>query len=156
MPCSVVVGYQRFRGACCLHLQGGETRYPTTTLNGVTIQKILTLFFRWIFTAVKFASAVITSRRPVAVKVLKLGVRQPEKFLTLWDLGFDGKIILKMHLKEIWCEVVDWIHLANDRVQCRVLVTVAINLQIPQKAGNLLASWTTVSYLKRNLFDGLN
>jgi hypothetical protein len=21
-PCSVVVGYQRFRGPCCLHLQG--------------------------------------------------------------------------------------------------------------------------------------
>jgi len=24
MPCSVVVGYQNFRGLCCLHLQEGS------------------------------------------------------------------------------------------------------------------------------------
>jgi hypothetical protein len=24
-PCGVVIGYQRFRGTCCLHLQGGVT-----------------------------------------------------------------------------------------------------------------------------------
>jgi len=38
MPCSVVVGYQHFRGSCCLHLQ----REPTTTLHNVTSQKTLT------------------------------------------------------------------------------------------------------------------
>jgi hypothetical protein len=32
MPCSVVVGYQRFRGPCCLHLQGVTTQ-KTSTLN---------------------------------------------------------------------------------------------------------------------------
>jgi hypothetical protein len=26
IPCSVVVGYQRFRGPCCLHLQGEQGR----------------------------------------------------------------------------------------------------------------------------------
>jgi hypothetical protein len=37
-PCSVVVGYQRFRGPCCLHLHpenGGSTKIP-----GVTTQKM--------------------------------------------------------------------------------------------------------------------
>jgi hypothetical protein len=51
-PCSVVVGYQRFGGPFCLHLQGevedgGSTIlqkrwYPTTTLHGVTNQKAST------------------------------------------------------------------------------------------------------------------
>jgi hypothetical protein len=55
-PCSVVVGYQRFRDPCCLHLQVEvfwvvtpcnvvvgyqilKRRYPTTKLHGVTTQK---------------------------------------------------------------------------------------------------------------------
>jgi hypothetical protein len=53
--CSVVVGYQCFRGPCCLHLQGevtgsGKTRhryrpgYLTTTLHGITTQKNSTRF----------------------------------------------------------------------------------------------------------------
>jgi len=47
--CSVMVGYRRFGGARCLHLQGEVTtwrwhgplkhRYPTTTLPRVTTQK---------------------------------------------------------------------------------------------------------------------
>jgi hypothetical protein len=40
--CSVVVGYQHFRGLCRLHLQGedgGVTLYPTVTIQGVTTQK---------------------------------------------------------------------------------------------------------------------
>jgi hypothetical protein len=32
MPCSVVVGYQRFRGSCCLHLQGEVTAWSSETL----------------------------------------------------------------------------------------------------------------------------
>jgi hypothetical protein len=45
-PCSVVVGYQRFAGLRCLHLQGDGSStdlcnllYPSTTLHDVTIQK---------------------------------------------------------------------------------------------------------------------
>jgi len=42
-PCSEVVGYQRFRGPCCIHLQGEVKRwYPTITLHGVTTQKTST------------------------------------------------------------------------------------------------------------------
>jgi len=36
MPCSVVVGYQHFRGSCCLH--------PNTTLHRTST---------WIFTVMK-------------------------------------------------------------------------------------------------------
>jgi len=39
-PCNVVLGYRRFGGPCCLHLQGKheplERRCPTTTLHCVT------------------------------------------------------------------------------------------------------------------------
>jgi hypothetical protein len=39
-PCNVAVGYQRFEGPCCLHLQGEVKRwYRSTTLHGVTTQK---------------------------------------------------------------------------------------------------------------------
>jgi hypothetical protein len=31
------------------------------------------------------------------------------------DLGIDERIILKRIFREIICEVVDWIHLAQDR-----------------------------------------
>jgi len=39
---AIVVGYQSFKGPCCLHLQHGplERWYPTT-LHGVTTQKTL-------------------------------------------------------------------------------------------------------------------
>jgi len=36
-PCGAVVGYQRFRAPCCLHLQGQG--YPTIAVHSVTIQK---------------------------------------------------------------------------------------------------------------------
>jgi hypothetical protein len=53
MPCSVVVGYQRFGGQCCLYLQGEDSSqegrrwrqqgplkcwYPTTTLHGLKME----------------------------------------------------------------------------------------------------------------------
>jgi len=44
-PCSVVVGYQRFGGPCCLYLQGEVQQgprkrwFPTATQHGVTTQK---------------------------------------------------------------------------------------------------------------------
>jgi hypothetical protein len=42
-----------------------------------------------------------------------------------------------MNLKDVRCEEdVDWIQLAQDKVQWRALV----NLRVPLRAGNLLAS----------------
>jgi hypothetical protein len=40
---------------------------------------------------------------------------------------------IKTNLKEIWCEDLDWIHLAQDRDQWRVLVNMVINFRIPIK-----------------------
>jgi hypothetical protein len=36
-----------------------------------------------------------------------------------------------MDLKEIGWEVVDWMHLAQDRGQCRALVNMIMNLRFP-------------------------
>jgi hypothetical protein len=44
-PCRVVVGYQLFRGPCCLSIQRKEEEAWTATLHGVTTQKIST----WIY-----------------------------------------------------------------------------------------------------------
>jgi hypothetical protein len=53
--CSVVVGYQCFRGPCCLHFQHGPLKrlYLTTTLKDVTTQKtstyeILSLMYKYV------------------------------------------------------------------------------------------------------------
>jgi hypothetical protein len=49
---------------------------------------------------------------------------------------------MKYYLKEIICEGLDWIHVAQDRNQCRVLVNTAMNLRVTLKAGNILTSRT--------------
>jgi hypothetical protein len=38
---------------------------------------------------------------------------------------------IKMNLKEIVHEGVDWIHLAEDRVQWKALMIIAMNLRVP-------------------------
>jgi hypothetical protein len=43
------------------------------------------------------------------------------------DLGIDVGIILKWIL-QIWCEYVDWIHLAQDRYQWQPLVNTVMHL----------------------------
>jgi hypothetical protein len=44
----------------------------------------------------------------------------------------------RMDLREIECEVLDWIQLAQDRDQWRALVSTVVSLQVPLKAGNFL------------------
>jgi hypothetical protein len=43
-------------------------------------------------------------------------------------LGVDWTISIKIHLKEISCQVVDWFHLAQDRSQWRALINTIMNL----------------------------
>jgi hypothetical protein len=43
------------------------------------------------------------------------------------DLNVGKRIILKINLREIGCSGMHWIHLAQDRDQCRALV----NFQVP-------------------------
>jgi hypothetical protein len=38
---------------------------------------------------------------------------------------------IRMNLREIWWEGVDWIHLAQNREQLRALVKTVKNLQVP-------------------------
>jgi hypothetical protein len=47
---------------------------------------------------------------------------------------------IKMDIKEIGWEYVDWIHLAQDRDRWRALVNTVMNLRVPLKAGNFLTS----------------
>jgi hypothetical protein len=43
----------------------------------------------------------------------------------------DNKIIIKMDLQEVGCEVIDWVKLAQDRDRWRALVNTGINLRVP-------------------------
>jgi hypothetical protein len=45
---------------------------------------------------------------------------------------------IKMDTVKTGCEVVDWIHLAQDRVQWRAIVNRLMNLRITKKGGNFL------------------
>jgi hypothetical protein len=46
----------------------------------------------------------------------------------------------KMDLKTIMCEGMEWIHLAQDRVQWQALIITIMNFWVPSKAGNFLTS----------------
>jgi hypothetical protein len=43
---------------------------------------------------------------------------------------------IKMDLREIEWQVVDWIHLAQDGVKWRALVNMIMSLRVPNMAGN--------------------
>jgi hypothetical protein len=47
------------------------------------------------------------------------------------DTGIDRRIILKMDLRDIGWEGVDWIHLAQNTDQWRALLKMVINLCVP-------------------------
>jgi hypothetical protein len=47
---------------------------------------------------------------------------------------------IKIDLKEIVCDDVDWIHLAQGKDQWQALVNMVMNLQVPWKMGNFLIS----------------
>jgi hypothetical protein len=47
---------------------------------------------------------------------------------------------VKINLREIGWEGVDWIHLTQDKHQWRTLVNTVMSLRVPEKAGNFLTS----------------
>jgi len=44
------------------------------------------------------------------------------------------------------CEGVNWIYMAEDRDQWRIIMNTVMNLPVPQKAGNILTCRATVSF----------
>jgi hypothetical protein len=59
----------------------------------------------------------------------------------LWqDLYTDGKVLLKLILKEIKLESMEWIHLAEDRHMWQALVNSVKNLQVPPNVRKFLTN----------------
>jgi hypothetical protein len=56
-----------------------------------------------------------------------------------------------MYLREIGCEVVDWIHLDQDSEKWQILENTVMNLWVPQKVGNFLTSSVTIIFSSRTL-----
>jgi len=53
---------------------------------------------------------------------------------------------IKMDLKEIACEGVDWIHPAQDMSQWHALVNMVMNLSVPLKVENFLTNWMIIGF----------
>jgi hypothetical protein len=62
-------------------------------------------------------------------------------------VGRSGNI--KIDLKEIGWDDMDWINLAQDRNQWRALVNTVMDLRVPQNAGKFLSSCTTGGFSRR-------
>jgi hypothetical protein len=56
---------------------------------------------------------------------------------------------IKMDLREIGWDGMDWIDLAKARDQWRALVNMVINLRVPKNAGKFLSSCTIGSFSRR-------
>jgi hypothetical protein len=56
---------------------------------------------------------------------------------------------IKIDLREIGWDGVDWIDLAEDRDQWRALVNTVMNLRVPKNAGKFLSGCTIGSFSGR-------
>jgi hypothetical protein len=56
---------------------------------------------------------------------------------------------IKIDLREIGWDGMDWIDLAQDRDQWRALVNTVMNLRVPQNAGKILSSCTIGGFSRR-------
>jgi hypothetical protein len=56
---------------------------------------------------------------------------------------------MKIDLREIGWDGMDWIDLAQDRHQWRALVNTVMNLRVPYNAGNFLSSCTVGTLSRR-------
>jgi hypothetical protein len=58
---------------------------------------------------------------------------------------------VKMDVEETVWECVDWIHLDQNRDQCRAFVNTVTKSRVPRKAGNFLIRWATAIFSERAL-----
>jgi hypothetical protein len=56
---------------------------------------------------------------------------------------------IKMDLREIGWDGIDWIDLTQDKDQWRALVNTIMNLQVPENAGKFLSSCPIGRFLRR-------
>jgi hypothetical protein len=61
-------------------------------------------------------------------------------------MGVDN---IKMDLREIEFDGMDWVDLAQDRDYLRALVNTVMNLRVPQNAGKFLSGCTIDSFSRR-------
>jgi hypothetical protein len=57
---------------------------------------------------------------------------------------------IKIYFSEGWHGDVDWVNMAQHKVQWRNLVNIAMNLWVPQRTGRFLPTWTVVSFRRSN------
>jgi hypothetical protein len=55
---------------------------------------------------------------------------------------------IKMDLREIGCDDMDWIDLAQNRDQWRALVNTIMKLRVPQNVGKFFSSCTIGSFAR--------
>jgi hypothetical protein len=48
------------------------------------------------------------------------------------------EVNIKIDLKEVRCEIMDWIYVAEDRDRWQALVSAVMNIPVPQNAVNFL------------------
>jgi len=63
----------------------------------------------------------------------------------LWSFTRRWEGNIKIFRKDIWCEEIDWVHLAQNRIQWRVLANMA---------GNFLISWAIFKILNKDSVPG--
>jgi hypothetical protein len=56
---------------------------------------------------------------------------------------------IKMYLREIGWDGMDWINLAQDRDQWRALVNAAMNFRVPENAGKFMSGCIISSFSRR-------
>jgi hypothetical protein len=75
-------------------------------------------------------------------------VRKPEGKRLVRRLRNRWEDNIKINLKKIKCDNVDWFHLSSNWEQGQILVNSVMKLWVPYRAGNFLTIWTTINFSK--------